>query len=37
MPDITTEEAVKRAVLAARTINYSTGPSGVYLRKLFER
>ena len=37
MPDITTEEAVKRAVPAARTISYSTGLSGVYLRKLFKR
>ena len=37
VPDITTEEAVKRAVLAARTIGYSTGPSGVYLLQLFER
>ena len=36
-PDIGTEEAVKRAVLAARTIGYSTGPSGVQLAKLFER
>ena len=37
MPDITTEEAVKRAVPAARKISYSTGLSGVYLRKLFKR
>ena len=37
LPDITTEEAVKRAVMAASTISHSTGPSGVYLRKLFER
>ena len=36
-PDITTEDAVKQAVLAAETISYSTGPSGVYLLKLFER
>ncbi len=36
-PDIATEEAVKRAVLAAKTISYSTGPSGVYLEKMFER
>lgn len=35
-PDIGSEEAVKRAVLAARTIGYSTGPSGVALTKLFE-
>jgi molybdate transport system substrate-binding protein len=36
-PDITTEEAVKRAVLTAKTLSYSTGPSGVYLEKLFAR
>jgi molybdate transport system substrate-binding protein len=36
-PDITTEEAVKRAALAAKTLSYSTGPSGVYLEKLFAR
>jgi molybdate transport system substrate-binding protein len=36
-PDIGTEQAVKRAVLAARGLSYSTGPSGVHLAKLFER
>lgn len=36
-PDISNEDAVRRAVLAARTISYSTGPSGVALAKLFER
>jgi molybdate transport system substrate-binding protein len=36
-PDIGSEEAVKRAVLGARTLSYSTGPSGVQLAKLFER
>jgi len=36
-PDIGSEEAVKRAVLAAKSVSYSTGPSGVYLEKLFER
>jgi molybdate transport system substrate-binding protein len=36
-PDIGTEEAVKRAVVAAKTLSYSTGPSGVYLEKMFER
>jgi molybdate transport system substrate-binding protein len=36
-PDVSTEEALKRAVLAAPTIGYSTGPSGVALVKLFER
>ncbi|GAB3762465.1 molybdate ABC transporter substrate-binding protein [Ramlibacter monticola] len=36
-PDISSEEALKRAVLAARNVGYSTGPSGVALVKLFER
>src|SRR5580692_2092154 len=36
-PDVASEEAVKRAVLSAKTLSYSTGPSGVYLEKLFER
>ena len=36
-PDIGSEEAVKRAVIAARSLSYSTGPSGVHLVKLFER
>lgn len=37
LPDLSSEEAVRRAVLAARSISYSTGPSGVALAKLFER
>ena len=36
-PDVSSEEALKRAVLAAPTVGYSTGPSGVALVKLFER
>jgi len=36
-PEIASEEAVKQAVLAAQTLSYSTGPSGVYLESLFER
>jgi molybdate transport system substrate-binding protein len=36
-PAIDSEEAVKQAVLAARSIGYSTGPSGVALARLFER
>lgn len=36
-PDIGSEEAVKRAVLAARAIGYSTGPSGTALVRQFER
>ena len=35
--DISTEEAVRRAVLDASRIAYSTGPSGVALVALFER
>jgi molybdate transport system substrate-binding protein len=36
-PDIGSEEALRRAVLAAPSIGYSTGPSGVALTRLFER
>ena len=36
-PDISSADAVKHAVLAARRIGYSTGPSGTYLTQLFER
>jgi molybdate transport system substrate-binding protein len=36
-PAIETEEDVKRAVLAAGKISYSTGPSGDHLKRLFER
>jgi molybdate transport system substrate-binding protein len=36
-PDIGDEDAVRRTVLAARTIGTSTGPSGVALAQLFER
>lgn len=36
-PDISSEEAVKRAVLAADSLGFSTGPSGVQLARLFER
>lgn len=36
-PDISSEAAVKAAVLAARSVSYSTGPSGVALARLFER
>ena len=33
-PDIESEDAVRRAVLAARLVGYSTGPSGDHLLKL---
>ncbi len=36
-PDLSSEDAVREAVLAASSISYSTGPSGVALVKLFER
>lgn len=36
-PDIGSEDALRQAVLAARTVGYSTGPSGVALLRLFER
>ena len=36
-PDISSGEALKRAMLAAKSIAYSTGPSGVYLAGLFQR
>jgi|SRR5947209_14655766 len=36
-PDIGTTEAFKKALLAAKSIGYSTGPSGVYVTKLFQR
>lgn len=36
-PDLSSEAAVRAAVLAAPTIGYSTGPSGVALQKLFEQ
>ena len=36
-PDVSSEDALRQAVLAAPSIGYSTGPSGVALLKLFER
>lgn len=37
LPDISSEAAVRAAVLAAPSLSYSTGPSGVALARLFER
>ena len=34
-PDISSAAGIKTAVLAARRVGYSTGPSGQYLAKLF--
>lgn len=36
-PDVSTGDALRDAVLAAPSIGYSTGPSGVALVRLFER
>lgn len=36
-PDIHTTEALRKTILNAKSIGYSTGPSGLYVLKLFER
>src|SRR5213078_4000829 len=36
-PDISNESAIRDAVLRARSIGYSTGPSGAHLARLFQR
>ena len=36
-PDVSCEAAIREAVLDARSIGYSTGPSGAHLLRLFER
>ena len=36
-PDIGTVEAFKRALLAAKSVGYSDGPSGAYIANLLER
>jgi molybdate transport system substrate-binding protein len=36
-PDISSGEAVKKAVLAAKSIAYSSGPSGFYIDSLFNK
>src|SRR5262245_32232279 len=36
-PDISTTDALKKTILAAKSIGYSTGPSGVYIISLFEK
>ena len=36
-PDVSTADAFRRAIMAAKTVGFSTGPSGVYLAGLFER
>jgi molybdate transport system substrate-binding protein len=34
---VSSVEALKRALLAAKTVGYTSGPSGVYMGKLMER
>ncbi|MCW5704773.1 MAG: substrate-binding domain-containing protein [Bradyrhizobium sp.] len=36
-PDLTSEAATKAAVLAAKSVGYSTGPSGTHVLKLLEK
>jgi molybdate transport system substrate-binding protein len=36
-PDISSPDALKKALLAAKSIGYSTGPSGVYMLSVFEK
>jgi len=36
-PDISSTDALKKTLLAAKSIGYSTGPSGVYMTSLFEK
>lgn len=36
-PDIGSEDAVRRAVLASASVGYSTGPSGTHVARLLER
>jgi molybdate transport system substrate-binding protein len=36
-PDISSGEAVKKAMLAAKSVAYSTGPSGVYVQALIQK
>jgi molybdate transport system substrate-binding protein len=36
-PDISTPDALKKTLAAAKTVSISTGPSGVYLNELFDK
>ena len=36
-PDISTVDALKKTLIAAKSVAYSTGPSGVYLAQMMER
>src|SRR5678815_605252 len=36
-PDVRSGEGLKQALLAAKTVGYTSGPSGVYMAGLIER
>lgn len=36
-PDISSSDAVRKAVLAAKSVAYSSGPSGIYIADLFKK
>ena len=36
-PNVSSEAAIRETILRARTIGYSTGPSGVHVARLFDR
>jgi molybdate transport system substrate-binding protein len=36
-PDISTVDALKKTLLAAKSIGYSTGPSGIYVVSMFQK
>ena len=36
-PDFSSAEALKKTLVAAKSVGYSQGPSGVYMRSLFEK
>jgi molybdate transport system substrate-binding protein len=36
-PELKTADDLKKALIAAKSVAYSTGPSGVYMEKLFEK
>ena len=36
-PDVSSADALKRALVAAKSVGYSQGPSGVYMASLFEK
>ena len=36
-PDVSTPDALRKALLAAKTVGYTSGPSGVYMGQLVER